>query len=144
MLPCILFFAFLLLILVFYLSFVSVITVCLSVFLHNLSCLGIPVLPGLRWLSFPKLGKFIAVIPQTRSLFSPSETPLICMLLCLVSQMPFRCFHSPFFILLHGWHFSHSICQVTSLFFCSLILLFIPSSLFFLSVIICSLALCLC
>ena len=106
------------------LIFVSLITMCLSMFL-----LGF-ILPGTlfassRWvaISFPMLGKFSTIISSnvfSGSFSLSSGTPIMQMLVCSVlSQRSPRLssFLSFFFILFCSSGFHHSVFQVTYLFF---------------------------
>ena len=104
------------------LVFISLITICLSVFL-----LGF-ILPGIlcvswTWLtiSFPMLGKFSAIISSNvfsgPFSLSSSGIPIMRMLVCLMSHRSLR-LSSIFFHSFCGSDFHHSVLQVIYLFFC--------------------------
>ena len=108
------------------LIFVSLITMCLSVFLFGFILSG-TLCTSWTWLtiSFPMLGKFSAkyFLRSLLSLSSPSGTPMMRMLVHLMlSQESLRpssfFFLSLFYILFCGSDFHHSVLQVTYLFFC--------------------------
>ena len=142
--PCMLFVAFPLLVNPFSLSliFVNLITMCLSMLLLGL------ILPGTQWASWiwltaslPMLGKFSAIMSSNIfsgpfSLFSPSGTPIMWMLVHLIlSQRCLKLSSFIFFLLFRGSDFYHSVFQLTYLFFC-LIYSVILSSMFFISIIV--------
>ena len=105
------------------LIFANLITMCLSVFLLGFILYG-TLCASWTWvaISFPVLGKFSTIISSNVfsgpfSLSSPSGTPIMRMLLCLMlSQRPLDCpqFFS-FFILLCSSYFHYSIFQLTYL-----------------------------
>ena len=104
--------------------FVSLISVCLGMFL--LGFLLYRTLHASRLtLSFSMLGKFSTIFSEIFSypfFFSSSGTPIIQMLVCLIlsqsSQRIFSSFHSFYFILLLRIYFHHFIFQLTDSFFC--------------------------
>ena len=112
------------------LIFAYLITMCLGVFLLGCNLYG-TLCSSWTWvaISFPMLGKFSTIISSNVfsgpfCLSSPSGTPIMQMLLCLMlSQRSLRLFsffffHSFFFILFCSRDFHHSVFQVTFLFFC--------------------------
>ena len=86
--------------------------------------------------SFPILGTFSTLISSNfffwLFLSSPYGTPMMCMLACLMlSQRSLSSFHSFFFILFYGSDFHHSVFYITYPSCSSVILLLIPSDVFF-------------
>ena len=112
------------------LIFVSLISMCLGMFLLGFILCG-TLCASWTWLtiSFSVLGKFSTIISSkifSYSFFfsSSSGTPIIWMLVLLfdivpeVSETILSSFHSFYFILLFRSYFHHFICQLTDSFFC--------------------------
>ena len=109
-----------------YLMFVSLINICLGMFLLRF-ILYETLLAFLNWVanSFPILGKFLTIISSNifsypLILSSSSQTPMIQMLCLMLSQRSLRLFSFLLilFFLLRFIYFHHSIFQLTCLLFC--------------------------
>ena len=132
------------------LFFVSLINMCLGMFLLGF-ILYVTLSTSWTWvaISFPLLGNFstifsLNIFSDPFFFSSSSGTPIIRMLMLLVlSQRPLRLSSILFFILLLGSYFHHSIFQLTYLFFCLSHSAMIPSSVFFISVIVLFISVCL-
>ena len=128
------------------LVFVSLISMCLGMFLLEFILYGsLCVSWSLLAISFSMLGKFSTIISSkifSYPFFSSSSsgTPIIQMLVCVIwSQRSLRlssALHSFYFILLFRSHFHHFIFQLTDCSSASDILLLIPSRVFLISVIV--------
>ena len=109
----------------FCLVFVSLITVCLGMFLLGFILYG-TLCASWTWLtlSFSMLGKFSTIISSkifSYRFFSSSSsgTPIIWMLVHLIfSETILSSFHSFYFILVFRSYFQHFIFQLTGSFFC--------------------------